>query len=108
VEKTRWPRFDVIAFSLSMPHEMVDKGWARRHSASPSVLELEGSALITSGTEQGTIVLYSEYSDEVGFVCGNPLDGWKSTNRAVCAFAWNVVFLDQEEDAGKKALEEVE
>jgi len=53
-------------------------------------------------------VRYSEYSDEVGFVCGNPLDGRKSTNGAVCAFAWDVVFLDQEEDASKKALEEIE
>jgi hypothetical protein len=72
------------------------------------VLELEGRAFITSGTEQGTIVRCSEYSDEVGFVCGNPLDGRKSTNGAVCALAWDVVFLDQEEDTGKKALEEVE
>ena len=72
------------------------------------MLELEGRALITSGAEQGTIVRYSEYSDEVGFVCGNPLDGRKTTDGAVCAFTWDLVFLDQEEDAGKKALEEVE
>jgi len=41
-------------------------------------------------------------------MCGNPLDGRKSTNGAVCALTWDVVFLDQEEDTGKKALEEIE
>jgi len=53
-------------------------------------------------------MLYAEYSDEFGFVRSNPLDGRKATNSTVCAFTWDVVFLDEEEDTGKKTLEKVE
>ena len=51
---------------------------------------------------------HPKYSDEFGFVCGDPLDGGKSTDGAVCALAWNVLLFDQEEDTREKALEDVE
>jgi len=53
-------------------------------------------------------VWYPKYSDKFRFICGDPLDGRKATNGAVCALPWNVLFLDQEEDTRDKALQEVE
>lgn len=41
-------------------------------------------------------------------MCGDPLDGRKSTDSAVRALGWNLFLLDQEEDTGKEALQEVE
>lgn len=51
---------------------------------------------------------HTEYSDEFCFICGHPLDGRKSTDGAVRALARNLFLLNQEEDTGKKALQEVE
>ena len=51
---------------------------------------------------------HPEYSDEFCFICGDPLDGRKSTDGAVRALARNLFLLDQEEDTGKKTLQEVE
>ncbi len=41
-------------------------------------------------------------------MCGDPLDGRKSTDGAVRALARNLFLFDQEEDTGKQALQEVE
>lgn len=41
-------------------------------------------------------------------MCGDPLDGRKSTDSAVRALARNLFLFDQEEDTGKQALQEVE
>jgi len=51
---------------------------------------------------------HPKYSDKFCFICGDPLDGRKSTDGAIRALAWNLFFFDQEEDTGKKALQEVE
>jgi len=51
---------------------------------------------------------HSEYSDKFCFMCGDPLDGRKSTDGAVRALARNLFLFDQEEDTGKQALQEVE
>jgi hypothetical protein len=51
---------------------------------------------------------HPKYSDEFGFMFGDPLDGRKSTDGAVCALARYVLLFDQEEDTCEKALEDVE
>jgi hypothetical protein len=51
---------------------------------------------------------HPKYSDEFCFICGDPLYGRKSTDGAVRALARNMFLLDQEEDTGEKALQEVE
>jgi hypothetical protein len=51
---------------------------------------------------------YPKYSDEFGFMCGDPLDGRKSTNGTVCALAGDMILLDQEEDTSEKALEDIQ
>jgi hypothetical protein len=72
------------------------------------VFEFEGGASITGSTKQCTVMWYPKYPDEFGFICGDPLDRRKPTTGAICALAWDVLLLDQEEDAGEKALEDIE
>jgi hypothetical protein len=72
------------------------------------VFEFEGGPSIASSTEECTVMWYPKYSDEFGLLCGDPFDGRKSTDGSVCTFTWNVLFLDEEEDTGEKALKDVE
>jgi hypothetical protein len=50
---------------------------------------------------------HAKYSDEFCFIGGDPLDRRKSTDGAVRALARDLFLLDQEEDTGEKALQEV-
>jgi hypothetical protein len=51
---------------------------------------------------------HPKYSDKFCFMCGDPLDGRKSTDSAVRALGRDLFLFDQEEDTGKQALQEVE
>jgi len=42
---------------------------------------------------------HPKYSGQLCLVCSDPLDRRKSTDGAVCAFPWDMLLLDEEEDA---------